>query len=62
MSAFFVKGAESNKNPEAYCATLQHILEREREKFLHGERLHRNMDKAKRFMSTYLPITNIAEK
>ena len=28
----------------------------------HGERLHRNTDKAKRFMTAYLPITNIAEK
>jgi uncharacterized protein (DUF169 family) len=62
MSAFFVKGAESSKNPEAYCETVQHIPERERDKFLHGERLHRNTDKAKRFMTADLPITNIAEK
>jgi hypothetical protein len=62
MSAFFVKGAESSKNPETYCATVQHIPERERDKFLHGERLHRNTDKAKRFMTAYLPITTITEK
>jgi hypothetical protein len=62
MSAFFVKGQESSTNPEAYCATVQHIPERERAKFLHGERLHKNTDKAKRFMTTDLPITDIAEK
>ncbi len=62
MSAFFVKGAESSKNPEAYCATVQHIPEREREKFIHGERLHKNTEKAKRFMTADLPITDIAEK
>ena len=61
MSAFFVKGRESSKNPDVYCATVQHIPEREQEKFLHGERLHKNMDKAKRFMTTDLPITDIAE-
>ena len=62
MSAFFVKGQESSKNPEAYCATVQHIPERERAKFLHGERLHTNTEKAKRFMTADLPITDIAEK
>jgi uncharacterized protein (DUF169 family) len=62
ISAFFVKGVESSKNPETYCTTVQHIPERERDKFLHGERLHRNTDKAKRFMTADLPITNIAEK
>ena len=62
MSAFFVKGAESSKNRVAYCATVQHIPERERAKFLHGERLHKNTEKAKRFMTTDLPITDIAEK
>ena len=62
MSAFFVKGAESSRNPEAYCATVQHIPERERAKFLHGERLHKDTEKAKRFMTADLPITDIAEK
>jgi uncharacterized protein (DUF169 family) len=62
MSAFFVKGAESSKNPDAYCATVQHIPERERAKFIHGERLHKDPEKAKRFMTTDLPITDIAEK
>ncbi len=62
MSAFFVKGAESSKNPEAYCATVQHIPERERAKFLQGERLHKDTEKAKRFMTADLPITDIAEK
>src|SRR5665647_2289402 len=38
MSAFFVKGQKSSKNPETYCATVQHIPERERAKLLHGER------------------------
>ena len=62
MSAFFVKGARSSKTREAYCATVQHIPERERAKFLHGERLHKNTEKAKRFMTADLPITDIAEK
>ena len=62
MSAVFVKGAESSRNPEAYCATVQHIPERERAKFLHGERLHKDTEKAKRFMTADLPITDIAEK
>jgi len=62
MSAFFVKGAESSRNPEVYCATVQHIPERERAKFLHGERLHKDTEKAKRFMTADLPITDIAEK
>jgi uncharacterized protein (DUF169 family) len=62
MSAFFVKGVESSQNPEAYCATVQHIPERERAKFLQGERLHRDTEKAKRFMTVDLPITDIAEK
>ena len=62
MASFFVKGQESSKNPEAYCATVQHIPERERAKFLQGERLHTNTEKAKRFMTSDLPITDIAEK
>jgi uncharacterized protein (DUF169 family) len=60
ISVFFVKGVESSKNSETYCTTVQHIPERD--KFLHGERLHINTDKAKRFMTADLPITNIAEK
>ncbi len=62
MSAFFVKGVKSSKNPDTYCTTMQHIQKRERAKFLHGERLHRNPDKATQFMTADLPITNIAEK
>ncbi len=62
MSAFFVKGVVSSRNPEAYCATVQHIPERGRAKFLHGERLHKDTEKAKRFMTADLPITDIAEK
>jgi uncharacterized protein (DUF169 family) len=62
MAAFFVKGKESSKNPDAYCATVLHIPERERAKFIHGERLHRNTDKAKKFMTRDLPITDIDEK
>ena len=62
MSAFFVKGAESSKDQAAYCSTVQHIPEREREKFIHGERLHKDTEKAKRFMTVDLPIMDIAEK
>ena len=62
MASFFVKGRESSKNPETYCAMVQHVPERDRAKFIHGERLHKNTEKAKRFMTTDLPITDIAEK
>ena len=62
MSAFFVKGAASSKDPAAYCATVQHVPEWEREKFIHGERLHKDTEKAKRFMTEALPITDITEK
>ena len=62
MSAFFVKGAESSSDPEAYCAKVQRIPEREREKFIHGERLHKTTEKAKRFMTEELPIFDIKEK
>jgi hypothetical protein len=41
---------------------VQHIPEREREKFIHGERLHKDTEKAKRFMTADLPIMDIAEK
>ncbi|MFA6225966.1 MAG: DUF169 domain-containing protein [Methanoregula sp.] len=62
MASFFAKGQESSKHPEAYCAIVHHIPERERAKFLLGERLHKNTEKAKRFMIADLPITDIAEK
>ena len=62
MASFFVKGSESSKNPEAYCAMVQQVPERDRAKFIHGERLHKNTEKAKRFMTVDLPITDIAEK
>ncbi len=62
MAAFFVKGKESSKDPETYCAAVQHIPKREQPKFLEGERLHKNTQKAKRFMIEDLPITDIAEK
>ena len=62
MAAFFVKGAESSKDLDSYCATVQHIPGRERAKFMQGERLHTNTEKAKRFMTVDLPITDIAER
>ncbi len=62
MSTFFVKGAKSSMDPAAYCAIVNHIPEREREKFIHGERLHKDTGKAKRFMTADLPITDITEK
>lgn len=62
MAAFFVKGQESSKNPERYCGIIQLVPERERAKFINGERLHKDTEKAKRFMTTELPITDIAEK
>lgn len=62
MSAFFVKGLASSKNPEAYNAVVQHVPERDRAKFIHGERIHRDVESAKRFMTEEIPITDIAEK
>jgi len=62
MAAFFVKGKESSNNPDSYCATVQHIPKRERAKFIHGERLHKNVEKAKRFMMQDLPVTDIKEQ
>jgi uncharacterized protein (DUF169 family) len=62
MAAFFVKGKESSSNPDAYCATVRHIPGRERAKFIHGERLHRDVGKARRFMTEDLPITDIKER
>jgi len=62
MSAFFAKGAESSQNPEAYCAPVQHVPRRGRAKFIHGERLHKDPETAKRFMTADLPITDIADQ
>jgi uncharacterized protein (DUF169 family) len=62
MSAFFAKGAESSRDPEAYCRIVERMPERERPKFLRGERLHKTPEKAKRFMTQELPITDIRER
>jgi len=62
MSAFFVKGVASSKDPAAYNAIVQHIPERERDKFIHGERIFSDVESAKRYMTEELPITDIAEK
>ncbi len=62
MSAFFTKGAKSSPNQEAFCALANRIPERERAKFLEGERLHKNTAKAKRWMTEELPITDIKER
>ncbi len=62
MAAFFVKGAQSSSDPDAYCATVRHIPKSEQAKFMQGERLHKNTEKAKRFMTDDLPITDIAER
>ena len=62
MSAFFSKGAESSRDREAFCAVANRIPERERAKFLEGERLHKSAAKAKRWMTEELPITDIKER
>lgn len=62
MSAFFVKGKASSKDPEAYCSVIQHIPEREQAKFIYGERLHHDPEKARRYMIQDLPVTDIEEK
>jgi len=62
MSAFFCKGAESSSNREAFCAVANRVPERERAKFLEGERLHKSPAKAKKWMTRELPITDISER
>jgi len=62
MSAFFVKGISSSKNPEAYNAIVQHIPERDRAKFIQGERIFRDVESAKKYMTDETTITDIAEK
>jgi uncharacterized protein (DUF169 family) len=62
MSAFFCKGAESSSNREAFCAVANRIPERERAKFLEGERLHKTAAKARKWMTEELPITDIRER
>jgi uncharacterized protein (DUF169 family) len=62
MSAFFCKGAESSSNREAFSAVANRIPERERAKFLEGERLHKSPAKAKKWMTRELPITDISER
>ncbi|ACL17756.1 DUF169 domain-containing protein [Methanosphaerula palustris] len=62
MAAFFVKGAESSRDPDAYCAIVQHVPKKEQAKFIRGERLHSSTEKAERFMTRDLPITDIAER
>src|SRR5512133_2892635 len=49
MSAFFSRGADSSSNREAFCAIANRIPERDRAKFLEGERLHKSAAKAKRW-------------
>lgn len=62
MSAFFVKGIASSKDPTVYNAILQHIPKREQDKFIHGERIFRDVESAKRYMTEELPIADIAER
>lgn len=62
MSAFFCKGVESAGNREAYHAVANRIPERERAKFIEGERLHRTPAKAKKWMIRELPITDIDKR
>jgi len=62
MSAFFVRGAASSRDPTAYNAIVQHIPKREQDKFIHGERIFSDVERAKRFMTKDLPITDIEEK
>jgi uncharacterized protein (DUF169 family) len=62
MAAFFTKGLASCDNRDAYCAVVSRIPGRERAKFIHGERLHRNTEKAKRWMTEELPVTDIRER
>ncbi|HXX54560.1 MAG TPA: DUF169 domain-containing protein [Methanoregula sp.] len=62
MAAFFSKGKASAKDTVAYCRVVGQMPAREQAKFIHGERLHRDPEKAKRFMTEDLPVTDIAEK
>lgn len=62
MAAFFSKGAESYPDRTKYCAMVERMPAKEQAKFLKGERLHKNPEKAKRFMTQELPVTDIKEK
>lgn len=62
MSAFFTKGAESSSSRDVFCAIANRVPERDRAKFLEGERLHKSTAKAKRWMTEELPITDIKER
>lgn len=62
MSAFFCKGAESSSNREAYGAVTDRVPKNEQAKFIEGERLHRTPEKAKKWMTEELPITDIKER
>jgi len=61
ICAFLTKGVESSKNPDAYRQMAEHVPERERQRFLCGERIYRNMERAINHMETF-PITDISEK
>ena len=62
MSCFFSKGLKSSRDPGKYSATLQHIPERERDKFIQGERFHETPEKAAKWMEEDLPLTDIPFK
>lgn len=62
MAAFFSEGTESSCDREAFCAVASRIPERERAKFLEGERLRRNPETAKKWMTEELPITDIRDQ
>ncbi|HTY14458.1 MAG TPA: DUF169 domain-containing protein [Methanoregulaceae archaeon] len=61
MSCFFSKGEKSSNNPKKYSAVVNHVPEREREKFLAGERFHESPEKAARWMEHDLPKTDVRE-
>ncbi|HVP95135.1 MAG TPA: DUF169 domain-containing protein [Methanoregulaceae archaeon] len=61
MSCFFSKGLKSSKDRKKYSDIVRRVPERERDKFLSGERFHRNPEKAARWMEHDLPKTDIRE-
>lgn len=61
MSCFFSKGLKSSKDAKKYSGILSHVPDRERDKFLYGERFHKTPEKAARWMEHDLPKTDIRE-
>lgn len=62
FAAFFSKGIESAKDKEKYQAMADKMNVHVREKLIKGERFHTSFEKAYKWVSEDLPLTNFEEK